>query len=315
MKSYLVLLAAVLFAFSTSAQEAADSTQAKADSVKYWEKGGLTTLTFNQVSLSNWAAGGENAITTTAFMNLFANYKKEDLTWDNSLDLGYGITKQGDAPFIKNDDRIEANSKFGKYFTRKLYYSALVNFRTQFAPGFSTPAQTERISDFMSPGYLNLLIGLDYKPSKKFTALFAPLSGKVTFVTDQVLADQGAFGVEAAVLDALGNVVTPGKNVRGEFGGYFKLAFNYDVFKNINFSTKLDLFSNYLVKPQNIDVNWETLLTMKVNKFFSANFGTLLIYDDDIKIGIDSNSDGVIDYKAPRTQFKQLFGFGFSYKF
>ena len=83
--------------------------------------------------------------------------------------------------------------------------------------------------------------------------------------------------------------------------------------ENITFQTVLELFSNYLNNPQNIDVNWTTLTTFKVNKFISATLSTQLIYDDDIKV-LRSAGDqkGTI---GPDIQFKQVLGVGFTYKF
>jgi len=77
----------------------------------------------------------------------------------------------------------------------------------------------------------------------------------------------------------------------------------------------VDLFSNYLHNPQNIDVNWQVLINMKVNKFLSASITTHIIYDDDIMIPLDRNEDGITEGKGPRTQFKEVLGVGLSYKF
>jgi hypothetical protein len=87
--------------------------------------------------------------------------------------------------------------------------------------------------------------------------------------------------------------------------------------ENITFQTNLDLFSNYLHNPENIDVNWETLLSMKVNTFISATVSTHLIYDDDIKIAIDDNDNGIITSNEthPRLQFKEVLAIGLAYKF
>jgi hypothetical protein len=132
---------------------------------------------------------------------------------------------------------------------------------------------------------------------------------------DQTLADAGAFGVTKATYDASGNRLTPGENLRKEFGGYFRMTYRSDIMPNVNLATKLELFSNYLNKPQNIDVNAEVLLTMKVNKFITASLNMQGIYDDDINIAVDKNNDGVIESSGPRFQFRQVLGIGFSMKF
>lgn len=277
-----------------------------------WDKGGVIGLNFTQTSLSNWAGGGENAISGTSYASLYANYAKKQTTWDNSLDLAYGLIKQGEGDLIKSDDRIEFSSKFGQYaFKKYWYYSALLDFKTQFAEGYKLPNDSVRISNFLAPAYIILGLGMDYKPSKNFALLIAPVTGKMTIVNDQTLANAGAFGVEAAIYDDLGMLSTAGKKQRYEFGGFLKASYLKKLRKDISFSTKLELFSNYVENPENIDVNWQTLLTMKVTKFITVNFSTHLIYDDDIDIVVDDETGRT----GPRIQFKQVLGVGLAYQF
>jgi hypothetical protein len=158
-------------------------------------------------------------------------------------------------------------------------------------------------------------IGIDYRPNNIWTAFIAPVTLKTTIVADQNLANAGAYGVTGAEYDDLGNLVTKGKTIRNEFGGYLRFKYQKDIITNVNLQTKVDLFSNYLHNPQNIDVNWQVLLAMKVNKYITATLSTHLIYDDDIDIAVDTNNDGITDKTGPRTQFKEVFGIGFSYKF
>ena len=93
------------------------------------------------------------------------------------------------------------------------------------------------------------------------------------------------------------------------------MTYNIEIMENVSFGTKIDLFSNYLKKPQNIDVNWETLLNMQANNFVTATISTNLIYDDDIKIEVDTNNDGIIDHRGPRIQFKEVLSVGLTVKF
>jgi hypothetical protein len=70
--------------------------------------------------------------------------------------------------------------------------------------------------------------------------------------------------------------------------------------------------------PQNIDVTWETLIALKVNEYISLNLNTVLQYDDDIKVPVDRNGNSLFESTeapGPRTQFKEIFGVGFSNKF
>ena len=268
---------------------------------KLWKKGGSGSFAFSQVSLSNWAAGGENSLSGNLLINLFANYKKGKASWDNTLDFGYGTMKQGEQDWRKTDDKIELASKYGHQASKHWYYSGLVNFKTQMSTGYKYSDDPDiedvEISQFMAPAYLNIAIGMDYKPNDNFSALISPISGKVTIVNDTTLSNAGAFGVE------------PGDKTRSEFGAYAKIAFKKDIMENVNFATKLDLFSNYLDKPQNIDVNWEVLITMKVNEYLSANLSTTLLYDNDILFDDDKGN------QSPEIQFKEVLGIGFSYKF
>ena len=82
--------------------------------------------------------------------------------------------------------------------------------------------------------------------------------------------------------------------------------------KNISLQTKLDLFSNYSENPQNVDVNWEMLLGMKVNKYISVTLGLAAIYDDAVFVPKGKDSQGALVY-GKGLQFKQTFGVGFTY--
>lgn len=282
-----------------------------------WVYGGVGNLNFSQVSLTNWNAGGQNSISINGLVSLYADYKKDKNTWQSTLDVAYGILRQGgsDARFIKTDDRIDLFSKYGRKATGKLYYAAIANFRTQMAPGFSEPTNQNRISEFLAPAYLLTAAGFDYEPTKGLRLFISPATGKFTYVGSQTLANQGAFGVESAELDINDNVITPGQKLRSEIGGYVRAAFRKDITKHININTRIDLFSNYLYKAGNIDVDWLTLITFKVNEYINASFSAHLIYDDDIDIGRDTTGDGIIDSERPRTQFKQIIAIGLTYKF
>jgi hypothetical protein len=284
-----------------------------------WTTGGFFSLNANQVTLQNWAAGGDNAISVIGLLNVFSNYKNEHTSWDNTLDLGYGLIANGkqikdlDAKsFRKNEDRIEFNSKYGRKAVGNFFYSGLVNFRTQFAPGFADFAQTVRNSNFMAPGYLTIALGMDWKPVDYFSLFLSPATGKYTFVLDDSLANAGAFGVDAAVYDVNGVLLATGKQFRPEFGASMVLKFQKDIMKNVNLKTGLTLFNNYTDKNisnrRNIDVNWDAALNLKVNKFISASIITQLIYDHDILIKLNDGAQG------RRTQWKQILGVGFSYK-
>lgn len=285
------------------------------DSLEGWKIGGLFSVNGSQVSLTNWNAGGQNSISINGLISSFANLRKGKSEWENSLDLGYGIVRQGkkeNVAWIKTDDKIDLVSKYGRKASKKWYYSALLNFNTQATNGYNYPNDSVYISRFMAPGYLLIAAGMDHKPFKPLSIFIAPFTMKSTFVLDQTLANQGAFGVDGA--DTSGASITPGKIMRYETGGYIRISYLHEVMKNVKIGSNLSLFSNYLNNPQNIDVNWETLIQFKVNKYISATLSTHLIYDDDIDIAVFDN-DGVQIGKGPRLQFKEVLGIGFAYKF
>jgi hypothetical protein len=278
------------------------------DTIPGWKTGGVAGFNLAQTALINWAAGGEKSFAVNGVFSVFANYKKDKIAWDNSLDIGYGLLSQGDdGIYRKTDDKVDLLSKFGREAVKNLYYAALFNFKSQMTPGYNYlgDGTKDKISDKFAPAYIITAIGLDYKPSAYLSIFAAPLTGKITIVSDQALSDSGAFGVE------------PGKLTNSEFGGYIRMIyskndFESEIMKNVSFTTKIDLFSNYLENPQNIVVNWETLIALKVNKFINVNFNTHLIYDD--KILIAKEVDGVME-ESPRIQFKEIFGVGISFKF
>lgn len=310
MKSYAIALLFSLYSFITFAQVTDSEKNLRtlpADTTEGWKKGGVFSLNLAQTSLTNWASGGQNSFAVNGLLSTFANYKMGKTSWVNSLDMGYGLIKQGSVGYRKTDDKFDFLSKYGYEAFKNFYYAGLLNFRTQMAPGYKyNDAGNEKISDLFAPAYLVLALGLDYKPNTHFSAFIAPVTLKITIVNDQVLSDAGAFGV------------SPGDKSLTEFGGYLRAIYTRNDFKseflkNVTFTTKVDLFSNYTKKPQNIVVNWETLIAFKVNKFLSANINTQLVYDDKIKVPVTRNGENISI--GSLVQFKEILGVGFSYNF
>ncbi len=305
MKKITLLLAGLLlFGWGSKAQSDADTA---------WKVGGDASLMFSQSSFTNWAAGGENNVTLNGFINFYAKYEKRKSKWDNLLVLAFGQTKTGEKEFRKNEDKIDFSSSYGLKAADKWYYTALFNFKSQFAPGYDyhddvDTLDKEKISDFLAPAYTSIGLGMEYNPVDYISLYLSPVTARWVIVNDQDLANAGAFGVDPAEYDDQGTMIKEGKTVKQEFGASFRFLFAKDIFKNVNFQTKLELFSNYLSNPQNIDVNWDTMIYMTINKLLSANFGLQMVYDHDTPI---VDKDGNV---GPRTQIKQLLGVGLTYK-
>lgn len=269
------------------------------DSLRVWKVTGSTSLNFSQVSLTNWAEGGDGSTSGTFLFKIYANKKKHKHTWENAFELEYGLIKNEGQKKRKSVDKLFLSSKYGYAIGSNWYLSGLFEFRSQVDKGYNYPNTDVHISKFLAPGYINTAVGLEYHPNEQFSFLFAPASGKMTIVSDDLLSDAGAFGVDA------------GDRFRMEMGAYIKTTFTRkEVLRNVDFSTKLDLFSNYSDNPLNIDINWDLLFDMKINDYLSANLGFTVKFDDDIKY---VNSDG--ELRGARTQLKQLLGVGLSYKF
>ena len=287
------------------------------DSLKLWSHSATTALNFSQVSFSNWSAGGQSSISATGLLKCAVAYKDSTKIWDNSLDIAFGIIRQGElGKLAKSDDRIELNSSYGWSAFNKWYYNMSINLKSQAAKGYKSRIDSTLISDFLAPAYASVSIGLNYKSDNGTLNLqVLPLSGKITYVNNQDLADIGAFGVEAAEYNETGVLIKSGEQVRSEFGGTLKLHYKNTLWKNVSIDTKATLFSNYNDQVSSIDIDWQLLLLMKVNKYLSANIFTHLIYDEDIDIALDLNNDAFFESSGPRVQFKELFGLGLSYSF
>ncbi len=277
----------------------------------YWKRGGVLNIGFTNTGYSTfWQAGGLPSQSIIARVNAYADFEKAKTSWQNNLALEYGVLKQGiDAPFLKNVDRIELNSKLGYRLSKVLLAAAQLNFRSQFDEGFefdkNFPTNEDSatlISRFLSPAYLNLGLGLDYQPSKFTSVYYAPLNAKVTIVADEDLRSRY---IPAEITT---------NAVRFELGSNLTFKYRREIAKNVLFQTNANFFANYLENFGNIDINWETLTSMKVNEWLAVSFATNLIYDDDIKFDILDEAGNLVN-KGPRTQFQHILTVGLTYNF
>lgn len=289
MKKFLTLaMASLALASTVMAQDAPASN---------WTKKTVSGINLSQTSLSNWAAGGENSVSWNIYLNSMANYKKDRWSWDNALAADFGQTYTTSNKWQKSVDKLNLNTKAGYAIAKHWNGALLLDFLTQFDAGYKSVtarnAGEKYISKFLSPAYVTVALGADYKPSQTFSLLVSPVTGKMTIVGDNYLSSIGAYGVK------------PGKHLLAELGASLVANYNTNLTKDINLATKLTLFSAYNNKFGNIDVNWDLMLNFKVNKYISANFTTNLIYDDDIK-----SADG-----GPKVQLREMIGLGINYTF
>lgn len=285
----------------------------------FWKKKNRVSMNLNEVAFVNWNAGGINSIAVLTAAHFERNYAFRYIQWTNSLDFRFGLNVREGEGVRKTDDALRLSSTFGyrSDTISKWYTSGKLNFNTQLANGYKYPNAENPISRFMSPGYLFLGVGTSYiDEDKKINLYISPLTQKATFVLDRGLANQGAFGVQKAVLDENGQVLSAGKNTFMELGFLVTHSWEKEVFENVNMQSRLSLYSDYLNSFGNIDIDWELNFNLKVNQFISANIGTHLIYDDDIKFDSQRAANGtIISEGIPKTQFKQLLGLGVVYEF
>lgn len=296
-----------------------------------WKTGGLFGISINQGSLQNWAAGGDNfSLALGAKGNFFANYADGRNSWDNSLNLSFGYLSTTSLGTRKSDDEIDLNSKYGYNFSKNWSYSAMLSFRSQFANGYLYPDDSTIVSHFLAPAYVLASIGFNFKPVPWFSIFMSPVTSRFIIVNDRRLADLGSFGVDSAHYryhDSTRTLISHGRKFQYQFGPYVSFQFKKEIVKNVIWDSRLDLYSNYLRNPQNIDVYWTSLFTLKVNNFITASLDNELIYDDDVKfITYAKNADGSVKTdpvtgeqlvlkKTSRIQFKELIGLGFTLQF
>ena len=261
-----------------------------------WKSGGLVRANLTQGSLSNWAAGGDNfSMAVNANMNFYVFHRRKKYTWDNSFDFNFGFIQASRIGSKKNDDRIDFLSKYDYRVdsTNKWYASALYDFRSQLFDGYNFSGGTSNFSStLLSPAYIILSIGMDYKPTTDFSFFLSPLTSRWVIIANQFLSKKGLYGVPA------------GKKITNELGMFATINYSTILAKNITYRGRLDLFSSYKNNPGNVDVFFTNLFSFKINKWFSATYNLDMIYDDDIKIfGAEK--------KSPGLQVKSLIGVGF----
>lgn len=270
-----------------------------ADTVeKKWKRGGLYNINLSQGSLSNWAAGGEDfSLSINSLLNLFAFYKKDQHSWDNTLDFNFGYVKTTSLGSRKNDDRLDLLSKYGRAISSKWHVAGLVNFRTQLLKGYTYPDNQKIFSSsFLSPAYILTSIGMDYKPNAAFSLFLSPVTARWIIVKDDTLSAKGLYGVE------------PGEHTKSEFGAFLSANYLKELNKSLTYKGRLDLFSNYKNNPQNIDVFMTNVFAVKLSRVLSATWNVDIIYDDDVQLfGKNGTSAG--------TQIKSLVGLGLQVKF
>ncbi|WP_188049361.1 DUF3078 domain-containing protein [Flavobacterium sp. GP15] len=276
---------ALLFVSSFMSLQAQETEK---DTIKLWTKKGNISILFNQSAYNKqWLGGGTSNIAGNLGINYDFNYKNGDVVWDNKFILAYGLSKiKGDAKTAKTDDRLELNSLWGKKACGEWYYSMFFNFKTQMDTGLDK--EGVKISHFFSPAYFQFGPGILWKKNDNLSVNFSPATAKLIVVHPHFTELGPSFGV------------LQGDSSRFEFGasvsGYYKL----NLMTNVSIENRLNLYANYLDKPQNVDVDYQMNVVMKINKYLSANVAVQAIYDDN---------------SIQAVQVREVFGLGVNYGF
>lgn len=274
-----------------------------------WKKTGNLIFLFNQSAFNyDWRGGGTSSIAGNTTLNYDFNYKSSILVWDNKIFTAYGLTKLKDQDITKSDDRFEFTSILGRRAGEAYwYYSAFLNLKTQMDSGFKkekytindngTPLDPSddligerdvKISHFFSPAYLQAGPGMLWKKSDNLKVNIAPATSRFIFIHKHFTDFGSAFGVDQ------------GETMRFEFGAALNAYYKLSIMENISMENILNLYANYLEKPQNIDIDYQLNVVMKINKYISTNFAFQAIYDD--------NAVGAF-------QIREVFGLGVNYGF
>lgn len=276
-----------------------EDATATATETPAWKYGGTAGINMSQASFSNWNAGGDPSIAFDATFNYSLDYKRGNHLWTNRLELAYGLNRTSSNGTRKTNDKIFFSSNYGYKVAKNLYISSMVTFNTQFDKGYDYKvSSTDYISRFMAPGYLSVGVGVTYTPASWVTIIASPATWRGTFVNDDKLSAAGAFGVK------------PGERFLNEMGANIRAEVNTPIWQKLSLYSRLDLYSNYLHNPQNVDVNWEIQLNYALLDWLTANLHFSMIYDDDIKFGKTAASPG-----QPRLQLKEVLGIGFQVNF
>lgn len=306
MKKILWVLIALSF-MTGHAQTVDDSGDLQTSSQKYvktksasgrlqgWKITGKNSLQFNQAAFSDWIAGGVNSYALTGNLDYEFNYTNGRHIWDNRLILNYGVLKNQGEGYRKSNDVIDLTSSYGYEFQRNWYFAASANLQTQFAPGYDYDDQDpvtdkyKKISNFMAPGYLSFGLGVDYKPNENFQINIHPFTSRFVFVLDKDLQQEGNFGLKH-----------DGDSFLYEFGAYVGGRYKFNLAKNVSFDNRIGIYSNYLKKPENLDLAYKGILDMAINSFMSAQASVNLFYNEN---------------QIKKVQVKQTLGVGVVYNF
>ena len=318
--SLFLLIFVLLFSENTFSQKIITTLDGpkkiELDTLSHWIKKNKIGFDISEIVFVNWNAGGTSSISGLLKGKFNRIYSKDNYNWTNELIVRYGLNKQDGIEVRKTEDVLQFNSALGyrKDTLSNWYHTAKFNFNTQFTDGYAYPNTEVSISKRFAPAYIFLGLGAEYATKDKQKLLYlSPFTSKITMVLDQKLANQGAFGVKKALFDENGNLIVEGEKSKIELGFLLTGFYKEEILKNITLENRLSLYSDYINKFGNIDIDYDLTLELVVNEYVKTNIGLHIIYDDDIKAKEEVNGEQVT--VGPKTQLKQILGVGIVYNF
>ena len=256
-----------------------------------------TYAQFSQAYVStNWYQGGNNhlALLLGANWNVQLNqvYHPNLLFQSNlSYKLGLNSTPQDQVhDYSISEDVLQWNLNTGLKAFQKWYYSFNAQFKTQIFKNYKANSNDLKAS-FLSPGDFNMGLGMSYSFKKNnvdFTATISPLSYNLkTCITDRI--DHGQFNIK------------PDRKTHSEFGSNAEFNMNWKIRYNINYKTRLFLFTDYSY----FLADWENTLNFDINKFLSTQIYVHMRYD--------TSTETNTSWK--HFMLREVLSFGLSYTF
>ena len=293
-------------------EEAIVNKEVTADTSKKkpWKIGGTVALSLTQQNSNYWIGVTESyAFNLGVNLDVYANRFWDKSNWVNTFKGVYAFQNNESQGKRKTADFFDIYSKYGRAINRKktLFASVIFNLRSQFADGFDYETiPRRRVSGFFAPANILLTPGIDFQPNKWFSVFVSPIAARWVVVSN----DPFSFSTnppppgEPPLAELYG--VDPNRKVDAQFGASLSAKMNKELVKNVSYTSRLDLYSNYLRNPENLKVFWTNMLAFKVNKWLSFSYNWNVAYDHNYR------PKGV---SGPRTQFLGVFGIGVSGRF
>lgn len=236
----------------------------------------------SQFAFENWTQGGENSVSLSSIGNFGYYFRNPGWFLANKLKVAYGFSKTTDR-FFTTDNELRLENILIKNFNWKLnpYFSNEV--RTVIANGYDYSVNPEqKISAFFDPGYINQSLGFIYAQKYFNTRLGISLQETFTNNFNSYSDDINTSDIEKFKIESGIESVSEA---------------NYEFLENMMYTGRLRLFSRF----NSIDVwdiNWDNIITAKINDLFNVNFNFNFIYQKDQSI---------------KAQYKEILSLGFSY--